>query len=135
MFKSTIHGHFNATNTRANGRHRPLDSKHLNMALWPNHAKNTLCASSSVTTSHVPPIAPTSGARLPALGLWTVGNGSAARRRLRLLQRPPQASTRHSDVLSEVAGGRDEHVDARMPRYTQRENGDADACGRASGRW
>ena len=32
-------------------------------------------------------------------------------------------------------GGRDEHVDARMPLYTQRENGDADACGRASGRW
>ena len=54
MFKSTIHGHFNATNTRANGRHRPLDSKHLNMALWPNHAKNTLCASSPVTTSHEP---------------------------------------------------------------------------------
>jgi len=73
--------------------------------------------------------------RLHALGPWTGDNESAARRRLRLLQRPPQASTRHSDVLSEVRGGRDEHVDARMPLYTQRENGDADACGRASGRW
>ena len=41
--------------------------------------------------------------RLHALGPWTGGNESAARRRLRLLQRPPQASTRHSDVLSEVA--------------------------------
>ena len=103
MFKSTIHGHFNATNTRANGRHRPLDSKHLNMALWPNHAKNTLCASSPVTTSHEPPITAANRDRLHALGPWTGDNESAARRRLRLLQRPPQASTRHSDVLSEVA--------------------------------
>ena len=103
MFKSTIHDHFNATNTRANGRHRPLDSKHLNMALWPNHAKNTLCASSPVTTSHEPSITAANRDRLHALGPWTGGNGSAARRRLRLLQWPPPASTRHSNVPSEVA--------------------------------
>ena len=72
--------------------------------------------------------------RLHALGPWTGDNESAARRRLRLLQRPPQASTRHSDRRAE-RGGRDEHVDARMPLYTQSENGDADACGRAAGGW
>jgi len=54
--------------------------------------------------------------RLHGLGPWTGGNESAARRRLRLLQRPPQASTRHSDVLSEVAAMSMSTCECRLPR-------------------